>query len=91
MKLLPGGSTLSAIRELERKKSMHRQPMSAIRAATAASSSLVEGQLWAVSVGVGAPMKRKCCDRSNGGSEPALPDAAHSMNGGLTARFGSIE
>ena len=28
---------------------------------------------------------------ANGGYEPALPDAAHSMNGGLTARFGSIE
>lgn len=59
--------------------------MSAIWAASAASRLSLEGPQWAVLFGVGTPLLRKCCQRSNGGKEPRAPDAAVPTNGGLSA------
>ena len=54
--------------------------MAAKRAAAAAFRPPVQGREWAVRFGDGAPLMRKCCDRSNGGSEPILHDAAPCTN-----------
>lgn len=58
--------------------------MAGKRAATAAIRGRIECRLWAVHVSEGSPLMRKCCDRSNGGKEPAVTDAALITNDGFT-------
>lgn len=56
--------------------------MAAMQAAIAAFGDRSQCRLRAVLAVVGAPDGQICCDRSNGGSEPKVYDAALRTNGG---------
>jgi len=47
----------------------------------AALKNMAGGRLWAVLVGDDTTVQRICCDRSNGGKEPIVSNAAPLTNG----------
>lgn len=49
----------------------------------AASRGAVERRLWAVLAWAAQLAWRTCCDRSNGGPEPIMTDAARCMDDGF--------